>query len=74
MPLYAMISAHFRGDSTFFCCYPTHMAMAGSQELVLLVEATNFQARGVYERLNYRLAGLRLAEAGHKVGWLGSPF
>jgi len=50
------------------------MAMAGSQELVLLVEATNFQARGVYERLNYRLAGLRLAEAGHKVGWLGSPF
>lgn len=35
----------------------------GYDELVLLVEATNFQARGVYERLNYRLAGLRLAEA-----------
>eukprot|EP00435_Cladocopium_sp_Y103_P019654 s3378_g4.t1 len=35
----------------------------GYDELVLLVEATNFQARGVYERLNYRLAGLRPAEA-----------
>eukprot|EP00434_Breviolum_minutum_P011110 symbB.v1.2.009803.t1/scaffold614.1/size180566/13 len=35
----------------------------GYDELVLLVEATNFQARGVYERLNYRLSGIRPAEA-----------
>eukprot|EP00913_Durusdinium_trenchii_P012876 g12091.t1 len=35
----------------------------GYDELVLLVEASNFQARGVYGRLGYRLAGLRPAEA-----------
>mmetsp|Transcript_42912 Transcript_42912/g.99972 ORF Transcript_42912/g.99972 Transcript_42912/m.99972 type:complete len:353 (-) Transcript_42912:24-1082(-) len=31
----------------------------GYDELILLVEATNFQARGVYDRMGYRLAGIR---------------